>query len=232
MTHLLTTQKRTHVAGYGEFLVEILGFILGIRLTTEGTGHLWPTPLRQGQLVGFIPKRSEMLFCLERATSFWETHFEVRRLMFGAVHWFLVSHSYQNQYERFSWMYTVLDTLHRIAWHVSDRYRRRLPDRKGSHGERPKALSETFGSPLPETFGDPNKQVGNVAALLKARNELVHEARWTDEPLGHAVSEEGQRMIYEMTHFCSQIILGLMNVPCGFRTAAYSRSGHGLDVEM
>ena len=81
-----------------------------------------------------------MLFCLDRATSrYWETDSEFRKLMFGAVHWFLVSHSYRNQYERFAWIYTVLDTLHRIAWHVSDRYRSRLPDLKGSHGEQAKS---------------------------------------------------------------------------------------------
>lgn len=149
--------------------------------------------------------------------------------MFGAVHWFLVSQSYGSQYERFAWLYTVLDNLHRIAWHVLPAYRSQIPE-KTRHGERPKALASTFRAPLPPSFSIPNGDETNVDALVKARNELIHEARWAGEPLGYAVSNDGHMMYQEMRHFCSQIILGLLEIPCEFRKTSYSRQRHGLEV--
>ena len=230
-THVLVTWERSLDQAFGEFLVLVLGFLKGQRFTIEGIGHLRPTPWKSGELVSFIPADAEILACLDRAAEFWDAHDEeTRKLMFGAIHWFLVAQSYDHQYERFAWAYTVLDNLHAIALKTTPDYAASSSGQRGGHGHRPLALSDVFGSPLPEAFSDPGREKPNAASLVNARNELVHEARWAGEPLGYAVSDEADGLISELEFFCSQNILALLGVPCRFRGVSYSRSRQCLDV--
>lgn len=230
-THLLVTPGRPYDEDYGAFAVIVLGFLLGLRFTIEGTGHLRPTPWKRGTLVGFVPTGKELLACLHKATTFWDSNTaEVRRLMFGAVHWHLTAQSYDHQYERFAWAYTVMDNLHRVAWHTSPAYKAKIPNAKGQHGERPKALAAVFGSPLPKPFTDPAGAADNVAVLVAMRNELVHEGRWAGEPLGYAADGKGHDIIMHLDHFCAQVILGVLDIDCRYRKVEYSYQIHGLDV--
>lgn len=229
-THRLVTLGRANDPEFGEFLILILGFVLGLRLTIKGTGHLQATPHEVGTLVSFRPTRREVGKVLEHATLFWDNHPpEMRKLLFGAVHYFLIAQGYGHQHERFAWMYTVMDNLHRVAWHTNATYQGAI-QLKGQHSERPKALSSVFGSPLPASFIDPSGRANNVDRLVLVRNELIHEARWAGEPLGYAVSGEGHDLFMEMTFFCSQIILGLLDADCQFRKSICSRQVHGLDM--
>lgn len=231
-THLLITAGRSLDDQYGEFLVLALGFLLGLRLTIRGIGHMHRTPHEPGTLVSFLPSKHEIPPCMEKATAFWDAQPpRIRKLMFGAIHWFLVSQSFDHQYEEFAWAYTVLDNLHRIAWETTHGYRARFP--KGQyrcHSNRPVALAAEFGSPLPASFADPDGKPGAVGRLVIYRNELVHEARWAGEPLGYAVSQDGHEMIMDLSYFCSQLILGLLGIDCGFRRYTNSRQIQGFDL--
>lgn len=230
-THLLITPGRPYNAAYGEFIVLVLGFIYGLRLTIRGTGHLHPTPLREHSLVNFAPKRAEVLSCLAKATALWDSQSpDIRQLIFGAIHWHLVAQSYNHQHERFAWAYTVLDNLHRIAWHISPAYRVLVPSEVGAHSKRPVALAQVYGTPLPSAFADALGAPGNVAVLVASRNQLIHEARWQGKPIGYAVSQVGHEMILNLQHFCSQIILGLLDIECLFRRHQYSGQLQGLDL--
>jgi hypothetical protein len=230
-THLLITPGRAYDAQYGEFIVLMLGFMYGLRLTVRGTGHLHPTPLREHSLVNFVPKRAEVLACLGKATVFWDSQrTDLRQLLFGAIHWYLVAQSHNHQHERFAWAYTVLDNLHRVAWRTSPAYRALVPSELGGHGTRPSALAQVYGTPLPSAFAGSAGAPGTAAGLVALRNQLIHEARWQGQPIGYAVFQVGHEVILNLQHFCSQIILGLLDIECIFRKHQYSGQLQGLDL--
>jgi hypothetical protein len=104
-----------------------------------------------------------------------------------ALHWYLVSQSYDHDFEKFVWQYSVMDNIHRLKY-LSDPQYRKMTTGKG-HPHRPLSLSSRFGVVLHRAFSKPVGH-GNVKALTKYRNQLIHEARWIDQPLGHAVGRE------------------------------------------
>ena len=69
-TYLLITAGRPSDEQYGAFLILVLGFLLGLRLTIRGTGHLHRNPHEPGTLVSFSPLKHEIPPRLERATAF------------------------------------------------------------------------------------------------------------------------------------------------------------------
>lgn len=223
-THVLETKQRSYDPVLGEFLVLMLGFFLGMRFTLKGTGHLWDTPSTTGVLVGFVPHEKSLPRCLGFAASAWDNgNSEIRKLLYGAVHWYLVSQSYRHQFEQFSWQYIVMDNLYR----VSLKKNLNIPEAK-SHAERILFLHKAYQSPVPKSFGAGASSVG---AIKNIRNELVHEGRWYGEPLGYAATAEGHDILQELIHFNSQIILGILNVKTTYRTMEYTRSVHLLDIK-
>lgn len=217
INHSLLLKETEDEKGLGEFLVVLLGFLYGLRLTIKGTGHLRPTPIKIGSLVNFCPSDRDVLEVMSYGLAFWQNNNEQnRRLLFSAMHYYLISQSYTLQYERFSWSYTVLDNLYRITAN------QRSLKSDHAHPKRPAFLSDSYGSPLCPEFSDPEGLPGNGHVLSSMRNELVHEARWLGEPLGYAVSADAHHIILSLQHYCSQIILGVLNVPCEFRKHCYS----------
>lgn len=221
VTHVLSMPGCVQDAELGEFMVLVLGFLHGLRFTIEGTGHLFPTPHLEGTLVDFRPKNREVIPCMETALKTWkELEAEKRKLLFGAIHWYLVSQSYPNQFERFNWQYSVLDNLYKLKF-----------GKGGAHGERPVKLAETYEVNLPTIFRDNFTKKRNAKCLVVLRNELVHEARWLERPLGYAVAQDGHDIIQALTYFNSQIILGALGIECGFRALKWgSQQIHLLGV--
>jgi hypothetical protein len=231
VTHLLTTKHRPTDPDYGSFLVLALGFSLGLRLQIEGYGHLERAAIDQSTLVNFLAGSGECLDVLWSADVFWDKRTPaIRKLMFGAIHWYLISQSYEKQHEEFAWAYTVLDNLHRVAHSVSPTYRTKLPNVNGGHPDRPLALAEVFGLPLPPEFVDSSSPGPNVKRLTSARNALVHEARWEGEAIGYNATSDAHDLIMALRHFCSQAILVLLGVDCLFLDRTYDRQLQGLDI--
>lgn len=230
-THVLTTRLRSQDAALGEFLVLALGFTVGLRLTIEGAGHLQRAAIKEGTLVNFRASDEEILHVLGKACTFWHSHSapEIRRLVFGAIHWYLTSQSYHAQHEEFAWTYSVLDSLHKLAKETSSSYAA-LPT--GKHGQRPVALAQTFNIPLPSSFAGSGADAHPTSALVECRNTLIHEARWAEAPIGYGVNEHNHDMIQDLQHFCSQLILRLLGVECGFCGTVYDRQMHRLDVVL
>jgi hypothetical protein len=228
-THFITTLSRPYDPKFGEFLTLALGFLLGLRLTIEGIGHLIRTPTQRGKLVNFWSSKSDLLHGLAAITAFWDASDpQGRKLAFAAIHWYLTAQSYQRQYDEFIWQYAVLDNLHRVTWHKSATYRRCCPNEYGGHGQRPPCLSAEYGLPLPPIFTDTNTPAGG---LIQLRNQLVHEALWVGEPLGYATDiSAAHEMLTNLKHFNSQLILGILNIQSKFRNSLYDRNTYLLEV--
>ena len=228
ITHILIAIGKPFDRAYGDFLILALGFLLGLRLTIQGTGHLTATAVRPGELVNFIPSDAELLTALGCASDFWNrAAAEERTLAFAAIHTYLAAQSYRHQYEQFAWQYMVLDNVHLLTWHRSVNYRRGFLSNFGNHGHRPPALSAEYGSPLPTSFRNANGECGRLTHL---RNELLHEARWLGQPLGYAADATAHDIISDLKHFNSQLILGFLGIACRFRASVYDRQMHALDL--
>ena len=234
-THVLVTINDSFDRELGEFLILVVGFMLGLRLTIEGTGHLTATPTKPGKLVGFTPTDSELLHGLTKAAHFWNsTDPDQRKLAFAAIHWYLVAQSYRHQYEQLVWGYTVLDNLHRLTKLRSRTYIDRFRKQE-THGRRPECLADEYNIPLPLSFAGIAKHgstATNTGRLIKLRNELFHEARWLGEPIGYKSSDDAHEVLMNLRHFNSQLILGLLDIDCGFRAAVYCRAIHPLDARL
>ncbi|MBI3707616.1 MAG: hypothetical protein HY246_08060 [Proteobacteria bacterium] len=230
-THTLATNGRSYDKAYGQFIILVLGFVLGLRLTIEGDGHLYATPWKQGSLVSFVPKGSEILRCLHAATTFWDSAGpDIRKMMFAAIHWYLTAQSYRHQFEKFVWQYAVIDNIHRITWNATPTYRKCCPNERGNHSQRPGCLAAEYGSPLPACFADSEKGNGDAGRLITLRNELIHEARWVGEPLGYAVGTDAHEIIEHLKYFNSQLILGVLGIACKFRSLTYPYQTQALDL--
>lgn len=101
------------------FLVWVLSFFVGMRLTTEEAGFLDATPIRQGMLVDFALVGQSLSRALELADSFWRGNLRKPKnasRFAAAVHaLFLGQNPQALQYERFLYLYTALDACYSLA---------------------------------------------------------------------------------------------------------------------
>jgi len=230
VTHCLTVTGHAYDVDQGAFLVLVLGFCLGLKLTPRGTGHLMATPWRERTLSPFYADNPDILVVLRHALSFWRSQPpEVRSLAFSAIHWHLTAHSYRQQHDRFAWQYTVMDNIYKLTCRIDRTFGQpdpRNPDRDLlGHRWRPGALGQKYGSPMPTAFG-----TGDAAVLSGLRNELIHEARWCGEPIGYSVSTTGHDLVHALQYYNAQLILGFLDVRCRFRQTSDPMQLQALDI--
>lgn len=230
MTHLFTTRislgNENEERELIKFLILTIGFLCGMRFTPDGEGHLFPTPLKKGNLVSFIASDPEILSCIDTAKSTWiRASAENRKLLFSSIHWFLTSQSYKHQFEIFSWQYIVTDSL--SAFFCS----KDGTTKRTSHSVRPQYLSKHLNTPLPSSFLKGGTGNGVQSRLAEIRNCLIHEGLWLGQPIGYQSTHEGHELVEQLKFFNSQIILGALGIECHFRRATFCWQIHGLDVE-
>lgn len=146
--------------------------------------------------------------CLERASIFWGGHYkgnasEELRLMFGALSWFTFSQSYPHLFERSGAQYQVLDTcwnLHSLIAGVKS---------KSPHGERASNLCSEYGIKPPDWLG----------SLVKLRNELTHEAKFSGKPLGFGANQEASEATDGLIRFNQRLLLALLGVEHAFTSS-------------
>jgi hypothetical protein len=217
VTHELTVDPTIddHLA---HLLISVFGFLHGLKLNPEGIGYLHKTPRKLGKLVNFtVPGANEIRKCLNAVISFYTDNIskdpEIIELMIAGLHWYLTSQSYDHDFEKFAWQYSVLDNIHRLKC-LSDSKYRKITKGKG-HPQRPVSLHSRYGVVLHRAFSKPVGN-GNAKALAKYRNQLIHEARWIDRPLGYAVGRESHYLTLALTQFNSQLILQSLGIKCRF----------------
>lgn len=231
-THLLqhaSADNGEHLS----FLIWILGFILGIRLTDTDAGFLDATPIEPGKLHDIVLLGPESpCRALEHAERFWTAQSgrpRVPKAVTAIIHAFFLSQSPRAlSFERFTYLYIALDGCHLVHSLMKG-----VNPRRGTHRRRVEALCNAFGMPVP-VWADSTLS-NNVAAR---RNETLHEGLFFDEPLGFSVyggnlpaCERGNTVL-EMQGLVSRLLCAILGLPDQTYIASpvNGRQQHGMDL--
>lgn len=217
-THLISLSGSMDGPEAADFIIALIGFLDGVRLTREGWTHFLKVPLELGILGDLSCTSSEITSVLSVATATWlHASPEVRQRLFGAIHWLTFSALYEHDFERFAGSYIALDTLYWIH--------RQRGSRNDPHAARPSILAAHFGVPLPP-WGVVS---GGTCELALLRNALVHEGRYAGAPIGFAHPSEN--IAGELESFVRRLIIALLGIQCGYvRSSCTTRQVHGLDL--
>lgn len=192
------------------FLVVVLGFLNGVHVFPDRWLHYYRAAIEPALLVDFyITTPSAMRILNLALDTFLNATDHERKLLFGAVHWYLFSERYEHPFERFGGQYKVLDTCWRIH---ADRF----GVSGASHSDRPAILSAHYGMPLPAWGVAPS---GQQSDLAKLRNEFDHEGLFAGEPIGLAHPADHPNIALELRCLNSRFLLALLS-----EQSAYVRS--------
>lgn len=233
------THKLEHANADGEehlsFLIWVLGFIHGIRLTETEAGFLDATPIKPGKLHDIVLTVSDTeRKAVEHAERFWRTHSSnsrVPKALTAIIHaLFLAQFPPALSFERFTYLYVALDGCHFVHSTLQGTAKNRV-----THAERIEALCKAFGIAVP-TWADPNAP-GNIASN---RNETLHEGLFFDEPLGFSVYGGNKKAaaagrgntVLEMQKLVCRLLCALLDLPdkTYVRSPVNDRQMHGMKL--
>jgi hypothetical protein len=207
-THTLALDVPYENGDLADFLIALLGFADGVRLTRDGWTHFYKAPLELGALADFHASLREIGEIVRAGAALWTSiDPEVRARLFGAIHWLQFSSLLDHDFERFAGLYTVLDTLfwvHRKSTNGPDVH----------HFERAAKLAEFYGLPIPSWAAEAPSGHCRLADL---RNELVHEARYAGAPTGFSYPRDNPYITMELRHFISRLLFAILRIPCEYR---------------
>jgi hypothetical protein len=215
-THELTLYGATADNKTAEFYIALLGLLKGLRLQREDWSHFYKSPIKSGLLCDFVARDSEIVKALTLAADFWQRYqdSQIRKLMFGAIHWHLFAQLYPFSFERFNAQYMALDTCWRLASLTLkskvDTETNLNQRNKPTHAERPVILAKVLGLMLPSWANLTPSDSGSK--LSRHRNELLHEALYLGEPIAFAVSQEYYTLEQELSGFVACCIFGLIGI--------------------
>ncbi len=214
------------------FLVWMLGFIQGIRLSDTEAGFLDATPIRPGTLHDIVWLGKSDQRALAIADAFWRQHATNPRIakgVMGIVHSLFLSQTPTLlDFEEFTYLYVALDGCH-FVWSTINGPSKAYV----THKQRIASLCAAFKCPVP-AWAD--AQAGTVATK---RNETLHEGLFFDEPLGYAIyggaprasgAGSNQNTLLEMQCLVCRLLCGIV----GFDDASYlsspvdTRQRHGV----
>jgi hypothetical protein len=211
MTHTMTIDAPDADDALADFLIVVIGLVVGMRLTREEWCHFNRTPVaphKIGDLHGY-PRDLEVV--LPTAEQWWKgAPPKQRSLMFGAIHWHLYASGYRHWFDEFAARYTVLDTLYEVG-RLNRGILRREP-----HGRRPSLLADRQTMPVPQWAVSRKGQDGWECDLSSLRNGLVHEAQMWGRPLGDLPPHEAPDYPLEMAGFAARVILAMLEVDCRY----------------
>ncbi|MFA9460458.1 hypothetical protein [Thiohalorhabdus methylotrophus] len=189
-----------------KFLILAYGFLQGLYLLPESHIYLWQVPYKPGKLTGLIPLGKDYEDGLEQISYIYDSQgIDESCQLFGIIHWFLVGQACQFLWDYFDAQYKVLDAI----WKFS-----RLEN--VPHSKRPEKLAEHFGVSVPGWAQTYESDKGKTESRLsKLRNDLVHEARFADAPLGYALPEENFRL--EFSAFNLKLICALLGLETPYK---------------
>ncbi len=214
------------------FLVWMLGFIEGIRLSDTEAGFLDATPVRPGKLHDIVWLGDSDRRALSISDDFWRRHATNPRIakgVMGIVHSLFLSQTPTLlDFEEFTYLYIALDGCYFVWSVINGKSKGYVP-----HRQRIAGLCAAFHCPVP-AWAD--AQSGTVAAQ---RNETLHEGLFFDEPLGYtiyggsaraATSSPYPNTLLHMRCLVCRLICGIV----GFNDASYisspidTRQQHGV----
>lgn len=190
-----------------KFLIWVLSFFFGIRLSSEASSFLDATPIEMGIFVDFLPHVSvESAVALGEA--FWSrTAAEPiqRKRLCAALHALFLARGPQLlQFEKFTYHYSALDAAYRILHPAK-------PDIP--HSKRIEWMCTEIRIPIPSwaTVNPAQKD----PEISKLRNDASHEALYAGEPLGFAVEpmSNERNLSLELGHLMCRILAHILQVP-------------------
>jgi hypothetical protein len=220
-THALSHAKSSDASRL-RFLVWMLGFIHGIRLTETEAGFLDATPIKPGKLhdIGWMGRSEQKALAL--ADEFWDRHAAIPNVCKGVtsvVHsYFLSQTPILLDFERFTYLYIAVDGCYRV-WEII--YGPPAKKDKPTHKARIAYLCTALNLPVP-AWADTSS--GTVATH---RNNTLHEGLFFDEPLGFQTfggtaspGSTTEDYLLEMTGLVSRLVCALV----GFNDRRYIES--------
>lgn len=171
----LNAKSEEHI----DFLVWVLSFFTGMRLTTTAAGFLDATPIKESMLVDFLP--TDLSKALILADDFWNKNGNECCLLFtAAVHAMFISQNPRNlPFEEFIYAYLAIDTCYALT------KRLHLLNKKNKFRKRIHQMCNTLGVQVPKWGNPEHDKVPDI------RNKTLHEALFMEKPLGFAVCTEG-----------------------------------------
>jgi len=225
-THRIAATEPWGDDEYLDFAIALAGMLCGMRLVREGWGHFHEIPIGStGVLADLHVRPFEIAEVLDAGSRWWSTASTIeRRRMFGAIHWLCFSVSYDYEFDAFAARYTVIDTL----WSIHES-RTAVVGR--AHAERPSILAAAYGLELPPWGVVTSSGRRKTCPLAELRNELIHEARFSGEPIGFAVPTEYEPSLsHQLSSFAMRLILSMLNVDAGFVGSSMSGMTRWLDL--
>ncbi|BBA71019.1 hypothetical protein [Geobacter sulfurreducens] len=183
-----------------EFIVNILGFIKGVKLIPSDWCHFYRVQIEPNRSIGFHCTEDEIVEVISKADKFFITQKpETVKIFFGAVHWFLFSESYYHDFERFDCHYKVLDACYKLC-------RDTLEMKKCTHPERPVEMAKYFDMPVPSWA----KLEGAKSKLSILRNQFYHEALFAGEPIGFNMPDPC--LVFQLKNFNAKLLLSIIGI--------------------
>lgn len=189
-----------------KFVIWVLSFFKGMRLTSESAGFIDATPISEGSLVDFH-FRGKVESIVALAQAFWLRErgdpWQAKRLV-AAIHaLFLAQRPNLMEFEKFVLTYAALDACYRFL-HPSTKDEIR-------HTDRIKWMCARTGVPAPPWAEARLKEKGVEISIL--RNATFHEALYLNEPFGFASSDPGSPTLpQEMTNLVCRIVAVILGI--------------------
>jgi len=181
-----------------KFLILGYSFLQGLYLIPEGHSYLGRVPYEPGKLNGLLLCGNDYISGMEKINEFYKSATpDERNQLFSCIHWFLISQSYDFEWDIFDAQYKVLDGIYRFSGVKAD-----------NHASRPVVLSKKYGIKLPKWAMLDSK--GKKSELSKHRNELVHEAKYGGDPIGY--SYPSQNYTLEFSAFNTKLIISALGI--------------------
>lgn len=213
-----------------EFVVWILSFFLGMRLTTSEAGFLDSTSTKPNKLVDFVLHKSGPQAAIQVALNFIHSNkgdtISLKRIA-AIVHALFIAQNPQNlSFERFQYLYMSLDGCFASLWKAGDK-------RKPTHSMRIKWMCDKFNIPVPPWAGE-------QSLIASLRNESFHEAIFFGQPLGFSslLDSPDHPMPQNLTLQMEALICRLLIAILGVKDQAYitspinSREMHALTIQL
>jgi hypothetical protein len=224
-THMMRVENETDERGFAEVVIAVLGLLEGIRLIPEGWCHFYRTAIEPHTLSDLVCGKTDIEKVLRVTETFWQVNQapKVRRGLFGAIHWYLFSQSYEHDFEKFAAQYIVLDSCFKIHTYIHGE-----PPGERSHSRRASFLARKYAIPEPSWA---ILQSDKACELSRLRNEFFHEGRYGEHPIGFGHPTIAPPITLQLKAFNARLILGIIGVDCGYvRSRVDTRQKHALDL--
>lgn len=228
-THELTISKSGDSRKYGEFIISLLGLLEGLRLIPDEWRHFYKMAVKPQTLNDLLCDKNEIERVLTKADALWDTiQPSTQNKLFGAIHWFLFSQSYEHEFEQFGAQYIVLDTCYRIHCEINGEPRPRT-----SHARRPSYLANEYGILEPSWTSVVSGSRPERCDLSDLRNDYFHEGYYGGDPIGFSHPDNFTIPItLQLRCFNSRLILSILGINSGYtRSAVDTRQIRGLDLD-